>query len=228
MSAVFAFTALSEPRPWRGRYSRIPGKEPVFHVDAGGRIAVRWYDSAAGEKLCAQIKASAAATRLGASVNEAKCSFSGGAGGSFAINEFGDVICPVGSGDQRYLVGRVKGVPQFVDPRRAGQEFSLRPPDDVAPGTPWSWPYLGMKFNLDTDDLVYFKMEDPTGTRKIYVQRQDPELAKRLRAVRGGGQVIRFIVNLHGAVFTKREPDWQAVAVGFIRPAFWFPDGGES
>ena len=34
---------------------------------------------------------------------------------------------------------------------------------------------------------------------------------------------MRFIVNLHGVVVTKTEPDWQPVFVGFINPDRWFP-----
>lgn len=226
MSSSFQFRAMKSPVPWTGRYSRIPGKEPAFHVSADGVVTIQWFDPKNDERLCARIRPSPVAHRLGSTLNTAKTHFSGAAGGSFAINEFGQVLCPVQGSLMRYLIGVVSGIPEFVDPRCSGKHFTLCPAKNTPAGARWDRPYLGMKFNLDTEDRVYFKMDDQNGTRRLYCPAQDPDLVKRLRSVRLTGSIIRFIVNLHGAVFTKREPSWEPVFVGFIDKKHWFKEEG--
>ena len=80
-----------------------------------------------------------------------------------------------------------------------------------------------MKFNLDTNDSVYFQEEDGDTKRKIRLNKANPDIIRRLREVRGRGNAIRFIVNLHGVVLTKKEPGWQPVFVGYIDLDSWFP-----
>ncbi len=79
-----------------------------------------------------------------------------------------------------------------------------------------------MKFNLSQDDEIYFKQDTEDGGTKLYPPRQDKKLASSIRQVRPSWQTVRFIVNLHGAVLTKVEPDWEPVFVGFINPELWF------
>lgn len=156
-------------------------------------------------------------------VNLAKQGHGHQAGGSFQINEFGQVICPVGAGPERYWVGGVTGVPSFADPREIGTTFELRLPVSTKAGTPWERPYVGMKFILDANDSIYFQEEDGDVKRKIRLGKIDADLIHRFRQVRGCGQAVRFIVNLHGVVLTKTEPGWQPVFIGYIDPNRWFP-----
>jgi hypothetical protein len=155
-------------------------------------------------------------------INCTKQRYAGQAGGSFQINEFGQVLCPISGSARRYWVGNISGVPLFKDPRNQGATFELRLPASTAPGIPWERPYIGMKFNLDTNDSIYFQEDDGDTRRKIRHTMANPSLIGRLRQVRGGGQTIRFIVNMHGVVLTKKEPGWEPIFVGFIEPSLWF------
>ncbi|MGH7229285.1 MAG: hypothetical protein ACREIH_08750 [Nitrospiraceae bacterium] len=193
-------------------------------MSAEGVVTVQWHDKDAGEKLTAEIAGSVASRSLGQVVNAVKQSHTGWAGGSFAINEYGKVISPIQKSLDRYLVGTVSGVPEFSDPRKPGARFTLLPDRDLPTGSRWVWPYLGMKFNLSADDRIYFKQDDEDGARYHEPPVQDEQLIAELRKVRPGGNVIRFIVNLHGAVFTRVEPDGNAVYVGYIDRALWFED----
>jgi hypothetical protein len=80
-----------------------------------------------------------------------------------------------------------------------------------------------MRFNFDTAGSIYFQKDDGDVKLRIRLATTTPDLVRRFRQVRGGGSTIRFVVNLHGAVLTKQESDWQPVFVGFIDPASWFP-----
>jgi hypothetical protein len=221
MNETFQFAPLSVPLPWQGRYARIPGQESAFHAKDEG-VAIVWYDKIAGERLTACITPSPAANSLIEAVDAVKMHFAGRPGGSFQVNEFGDVICPVSNSRERYLVGRITGVPTFYDPRQTGQRFSLMAPPKTTPGSLWEWPYLGMAFNLGADDRIYFQRDDDDGSQRLYPRAQDSILIKNLRSVRPSGQTIRFVVNLHGVALTKCEPDWNPVFAGFIRPTHWF------
>lgn len=226
MKSIFTFESINQPKLWWGRYSRIPGKEPVFHVNTKGLITVQWYDREEGERLEAPIAASPAAKALGKALNITKSKYAGALGGGFAINEFGRVVCPIRNSRDLYFVGTVSGVPEFEDPRKPGSTFHFMPPTSSPTGARWLLPYVGMKFNLGVDDQIYFKQEDEDGSEILRPLAQDSELISRLRRVRPVGRVIRFIVNLHGAVFTKVEPDWHPTFVGFINNKRWFADVG--
>jgi hypothetical protein len=222
MNPTLEFRAARPPRKWKGRYSRIAGKEPAFHVSTDGDITVVWYDKDAGEKLTASMLPAPAASQLARALNQVKSTYAGCSGGSFAITEFGEVACPIRESLKRYFVGWVKGVPHFQDPRNSRKTFNLKPDPRSQPGAPWRLPYLGMPFNLGEDDEIYFKQEGEDGKRRLRPNSQDQELIRKLRKVRPSFRVIRFIVNLHGAVFTRVEPNWRAVFVGYIAPDCWF------
>lgn len=223
MSTTFHFKALPQPVQWTGRYNRIPGKEPVFKAGVDGSALAYWKPWNSGEILTSGFVDAPGVRPMVIAINRAKELHAGQAGGSFQINEFGQVICPIVSSSGRYWVGDVTGVPSFADPRDGKSTFELRLPPSTNAGTPWERPYIGMKFNLDANDSVYFQEEDGDTKRKIRISKADPNLIRRLRQVRGSGQAIRFIVNLHGVVITKTEPAWQPVFVGYIDPGLWFP-----
>jgi hypothetical protein len=223
MNVSFKFEALREPVQWTGRYNRIPGKEPVFKAKVDGTAHAYWKPWNSGEILTSGFVDGQGVRQMVKAVNRAKELHAGQAGGSFQINEFGQVICPIVSSSARYWVGTVAGVPTFHDPRDHSGNFELYLPPSTRPGTSWGRPYIGMKFNLDHNGSIYFQEEDGDTKRKIRLNRADPELVRRLQQVRGSGQTIRFIVNLHGVVVTKREPDWEPLFVGHIDLSRWFP-----
>ena len=223
MSTPFQFKALSEPVEWTGHYNRIPGKEPVFKAKVDGSAHAYWSPWNSGEWLTSAFVHGPGVNQMVKAVNSAKERHTGQAGGAFQINEFGQVICPIASSSERYWVGNVAGVPAFEDPRDDERTFELRLPPSTEAGTPWERPYIGMKFNFDGNDCIYFQEDDGDTKRKIRLSKRDPELVSRLRQVRGSGKSLRFLVNLHGVVLTKTEPDWQPVFVGYIDLSRWFP-----
>src|SRR5262245_42601889 len=94
MSGSLAFNICS-PRQWEGRYARIPGDRSVFHVQANGgrwRPIILWHREA-GLGTCMAVD-SPAVRELTEAVIAAKRQLGGTAGGSFQINEFGQVLVP--------------------------------------------------------------------------------------------------------------------------------------
>jgi hypothetical protein len=221
MSKPFKFEAFKKPALWKGRYNRIPGKEPAFKVKLNGTVLAKWQPEE-DEWLTSEFEDSSAVRRLAKAINDAKATHAGSGGGSFQINEFGQVICPIVGASDRYWVGNIEGVPRLID-LRDDEVFKLRLPASTEPGTPWDRPYIGMKFNLDYNDSIYFKQDDGDVSQKIRLQKENTGLIRRLREVRGSGNTIRFIVNLHGNVITKVEPGGQPVFVGKIDYKQWFP-----
>jgi len=223
MTTTFRFDGLTEPARWTGRYNRIPGKEPVFKAKIDGSAHAYWAPWNSGEVLTSRFVDQPGVRDMVTAINRTKERYANQAGGSFQINEFGQVLCPLTGSAARYWVGNASGVPVFEDPRNPGATFELCLPASTQPDTPWERPYIGMKFNLDGNDSIYFQEDDGDTRRKLRLSKSDPDLIRRLRLVRGNGQTIRFIVNLHGIVLTKRHPHWQPVFVGFINLNLWFP-----
>jgi hypothetical protein len=222
MSKTFEFEALREAVRWTGRYNRIAGNEPIFKASTDGSAHAYWSPWQSGEWLTSAFVDTPSVRQMVKAINRAKQRHAGQPGGSFQINEFGQVICPLAFSSERYWVGNVKGVPTFADPRD-GSTFELRLPPSTRAGVPWRRPYIGMKFNRDASDSIYFQQEDGDVKRKLRAARKDADLLRRLDQVRGSGQTIRFIVNLHGVAVTKREPNWEPVFVGYVDLNRWFP-----
>jgi hypothetical protein len=221
----FDFQPLNPARPWRGRYSRIPGKEPSFHVAANNTITAVWYNHQDDERLTARLVESPAAIDLAKALNSAKIQHSGSAGGSFLINEFCQVISPIRQSNDRYWVGNIKGLLQFRHPV-TGQDFDLGPKRNLTTGDPWPGPYIGMKFNLSNNNRIYFAHEEDNCRTRLEPPVQDSTLIRQLREVRAIG-AVRFIVNLHGVVITKVEhPDgsWRPHYVGVVDFHNWYSE----
>lgn len=222
MTESFLFQPLPMPVAWTGRYNRIPGKEPVFKAKVDGTLLAYWKPWPGDECLTSLFVDCPGVRQLASAVNLAKEAQVGVPGGAFQINEFGQVICPTGHGSDRYWVGTVAGVPQFHDPRDGAKPFTLQEPAASAAGKPWERPYIGMKFNLDANDSIYFQQDDGDTRTKLRLSKADPALVRRLRQVRGDGAGLRFVVNLHGVVLTKIEPGSQPVFVGHVDHCQWF------
>lgn len=219
----FDFQPLNPASPWRGRYSRIPGREPSFHVAANDTITAVWYNHQDDERLTARLVASPAANDLARALNNAKRQHSGSAGGSFLINEFGQVISPIRQSNDRYWVGSIKGLLQFHHPL-TGHEFDLGPKKNLSAGDPWPGPYIGMKFNLSKNNRIYFVHEENNSRTMLEPPTQDSSLINHIRKVRPT-DAVRFIVNLHGVVITKVEytdGSWRPHYVGMIDFRKWY------
>lgn len=220
--AIFQFEPIG-PRPWLGRYKRPEGEESAYHVGVDHRIEVRWRDG--GDNLTCPVEVIPATTRLAQAVNAVKKQKTGQAGGAFVINEFGQVLCPLQNSRERFLVGLAGGSLRFEDPDKDGVYRCIGDDSDLVCGDEWTLPYIGMQYQLAAGGWIYYWREgkDRAGSEKP--PRQDEALLERLRGIRPHG-AVRFIVNHHGIVLTKKpinRSTWQAVYVGRIDPKLWFP-----
>lgn len=230
MPKKLRFTAC-RARTWKGRYARIPGDRSVFHIQTcGGRWCpvVLWHrDDSVG--TCAAIDVPGV-RQLTDAVTAAKRQLGGTGGGSFQINEFGQVLVPASDArGRRMLVGEVSGPLLFNDPFEDKHVIDLSDTAGLRCGDPWPRPYVGFPYNLSKRSQIYFYRMDDEGGGSVYPRAQDTDLVRALRTIRRFG-AARFVVNHAGVVLTKRPPDggssaeeqWEPVFVGRINPNCWF------
>lgn len=180
----------------------------MFHIQTvGGRWwpVILWQrDDGVG--TCEAVD-SPAVRRLTDAVSSAKRQLGGTGGGSFQINEFGQVLVPASdNGLGRLLVGEIAGSLLFKDPFEDDALIHLGEVKGLCCGDRWSKPYVGCPYNLSGRSRIYFYRMDDEGGKSEYPQAQDEELIRALRTVRRVG-AVRFIVNPNGIVLTKRPPD---------------------
>lgn len=172
------------PRRWAGHYERIPGDTTTFRVDIHNRISISWDDPQSGGRLRSPARSSEDTLKLGAAVNRAKLRYGSYSGGSFAINEFGQVIVPVRGTGERYLVGTVEGSLLFRS-QDDGTYFTLDAPEGIRPGQIWHRPYVGMAFHLARRGAIY-RMLDEEGDRPIdFLGYSHIPLIRQLQRIRG-------------------------------------------
>lgn len=215
---------LIKARIWKGRYRKPAGKEPTYHVSSQGDVNLIWYDD--GLRAKCPVIVSAAVKQMADAVNSIKRAKVGQAGGSFVINEFGQVISPIMESRDRYLVGECEGILYFENSMNRNEKTSLDS-SGMKLGAEWKKPYIGMAYNLDQYDRICFRKEDDDGCAEVYPSQQDTELIKKLRTVREVGY-IRFIVNQYGVALTKKEinGNWKAIYIGQINYNKWFSKEG--
>lgn len=211
-------------RLWKGRYRKPVGKEPTYHVSAQGDVNLIWYDD--GLKAKCPVIVSSAVEKMAKAVNTIKREKAGQSGGSFVINEFGQVISPIMESRDRYLVGECEGILYFENSMNKSEKTSLDG-SGLKLGAEWKKPYIGMAYNLDQNNRICFRKEDGDGRTEVFPPKQDTELIKKLRTVREDGY-IRFIVNQYGVVLTKKEINgvWKGIYVGKINYNKWFGKEG--
>jgi hypothetical protein len=220
-SEIFRFEPV-DPRPWLGRYKRPKGEESAYHVGVDNRIEVRWKDG--DDDLTSPVEATPGAQQLAKAVNAVKRKQCGLAGGSFVINEFGQVLCPIQKTFDRFLVGHAAGLLRFEDASEDGVYRSIGEDSDLVCGDEWNLPYIGMQYQLAAGGWIYFWRDGKEQGGSDKPPRQDEALIERLRGIRPHG-AVRFIVNHHGIVLTKKPIDnstWKAIYVGRINLDLWF------
>lgn len=217
----------TDPKEWSGFYKRIPGTDTAYHVRAG-RVQCLWERTWYERGWC-DIVESPAAQELARAVCEGKRFFGYSGGGSFLINEHGQVLVPSPDDDGRQaLVGEWTGPLEFVDPW-SGKVFDLADDEGLELGHPWPWPYIGVPHRLSKRDELYFWYEPRE--LKVTPPRQDPRLIEWLRTLRPYGPV-RFITLPRGFALTKVPQRaggrtlWKAVYVGRLDFHCWFPKEG--
>lgn len=148
--------APCEIRPWLGRYNRIEGDQSVLHVqNAGGTasLVIKWRTDG-GTGTCVAVESSGT-RELVKTVLRAKQQLGGGGGGSFQINEFGQVLVPSSDGrGRRVIVGEIRGTILFHNPFRDGELIDLSNPGRRRCGDLWTLPYVGMPYNLHKGSMV--------------------------------------------------------------------------
>ena len=219
------------PRSWSGRYARIPGDTTVLHVkriEKSSRVVVVWHTD--GSTCTCKAVDGPDERILATAVVAAKREMGGMEGGSFQINEFGQVLVPAtDGGGHRMLAGRAYGSLRFEDPRNGGT-FTLGNDSGLSTGDPWRLPYVGIPHNLSRRGELYFWREEGGWGEKENPPRQDSSLVSALRSIRRYG-AMRFLVNPEGVILTKAsgtlEPwdsdeDWEAIYVGRVNMDAWF------
>jgi hypothetical protein len=120
---------ISQPMAWNGRYDRIPGDASVFHLRHSTAMDRFWPMAewrCEGEKADYWFEDSAAVRELADAIGRIQLFFNGRAGGSFTINEWGQVIVPSSAGDRcRYLAGVLQGSWSLVAPDDVNERVSL-------------------------------------------------------------------------------------------------------
>lgn len=223
---VFRFRKIG-PHKWLGRYRKPLGEESVYHISARDEIEVRWRDPDLFFKYECPVKETPAVKAMAEAINSAKHRYAGQKGGSFVINEFGQVITPIAKSPDRFLVGEAYGPLYFDDLKDNSGKICLQD-DDLECGDDWNRPYVGMKYQLHAADHIYFWDEDEEGGSKRYPVAQDNELIENLRQIRPNG-AMSFLVNQHGIVAAKKELGrnlWKPVYVGRINYDLWFEKEG--
>lgn len=224
-NADFLFEPLRPFREWYGFYGRVPGQATTFTIiyisENSGFWPIIRQNTDDGELTCPALEGGDVGL-LNDTINEAKIQMTGQPGGSFCINEFGQVIVPSGYGDgMRLLVGECEGFLLFE-----GEDEIIDLSDDCGldTGDCWEKPYIGMKYQLHRDSFVYYWDEgilEPVA--------QDEDLICKMRSVRRYGAAT-FIVNPYGIVLMKSpagafsfdEDEWKAVYIGRINYDLWF------
>ncbi len=218
------------PRVWSGRYARIPGENTAFHVRL---VDGRWWpvidwavDDTTAE--CPMLAADGAAA-LAAAVNAGKAFLGGGRGGSFLINERGQILVPASSpNDYRVaIVGECSGPLKFENSTEGRGVFDLTDDSGLSSGDVWDRPYVGVRHQLSRRGEIYFWKYGAAGGGKLLPPAKDSELIGALRRLRAWGPA-RFVVAHGGFALTKvpvgsrLRQHWEPRYVGRIDFRKWF------
>ncbi len=219
------------PREWSGRYARIPGDATALHVHS---VNDEWHPvviwDADDEKAICPMLASKAATELAEAVNAGKAYLGAGAGGSFLINERGQILVPA-SGPNNFrqaIVGECSGPLIFENSLKGHGTFDLADDSGFKLGDVWDRPYIGIPHNLHTANHIYFWEVDADGGQKVLPPVQDNELIAALRKLRPYG-AVKFVAIYGGFILTKvpigpgPNKRWEPRYVGRINFSKWFP-----
>lgn len=208
---------------WPGRYNRIPGELSVFRVvRSGGRHVVQAFIQTSEGKMICEALQSQAVEKLIATINIVKRRYNRQPGGSFLLNEYGQVLVPTQTG-QRFFVGQTAGIMLL---RNIDNQGIVDLSDDAGlkTGDPWEMPYVGTIYHLSQRSYLYYW--DRTTQRSIWPRLQDEDLIHKIRSVRRSGSV-RLVVNPYefANAFAPIEGHYglEYVFLKRIDLASWFP-----
>lgn len=220
----FTFYPCS-PKEWNGRYKITKSNENVFHLKYNQNLGQWWptinFVDGFDTGYCPAVDMGNL-RELANSVNSVKNTYHFSDGGSFLINEFGQVIVPT-IGDGRVLVGEIDGKILFENVFNGGI-IDLSDTNALSFGDPWTLPYIGIPYNYDPNGGILF--QEKKGSFREFATKQDSDLNNKLYRIRNG-DYCRFIVNPWGVVLTKKPPylyggQWESAYVGNINYNMWF------
>jgi len=170
---------------------------------------------------------------LVAMVNAVKVQHGDGPNGPFYINEFKQVIVPVGKPVQYYYAGKYEAPLRF---HYNGRTISGEPIDQsgkpMQPGDLWTGPHAGIRYVLTTagNDIYYKAWPQPEVSRKVKLSAKRgsstaAQVARLLSLLKGpsGG---RFYVNEFCCVFSPVSDDdgFEYLYFGQLDLKCWFPE----
>lgn len=166
-------------------------------------------------------------------VNDVKRTYGTGARGPFYINEYKQVIVPVGEEAQYYCAGTYEPPLRF---EFEGKTISGEPrgldTQPLRPGDTWSGPHAGIPYVLAAggSDVYYRTFPRPNVERRIRLSAERgksaaEQIARLLSAFKGLGGG-RFYVNEFCSVFSpiNGADGLHYIYIGQIDLNCWFPD----
>jgi hypothetical protein len=165
-------------------------------------------------------------------VNDVKRTYGSGPNGPFYINEYKQVIVPVGDEATYYLAGTYEQPLHFKFEGKiiSGEPFDLdgKP---LRPGDLWTGPHAGIPYVLTAagDDVYYRTFPRPDVEKRVRLSAQRGksvavQVARMLTAFKGTGGG-RFYVNEFCSVFCpiNGTGGLQYIYIGQMDLASWFP-----
>jgi hypothetical protein len=165
-------------------------------------------------------------------VNDVKRTHGRGPKGPFYINEYKQVIVPVGDDAQYYLAGTYEPPLQF---EFNGKTISGEPLDldgkPLRPGDTWTGPHAGIPYVLTAagNDIYYRTFPRPNFEKRVKLSAEKgtsaaEQIARLLSAFKGSGGG-RFYVNEFCSVFSpvNGTDGLQYIYIGQIDLDSWFP-----
>ncbi|HXD30641.1 MAG TPA: hypothetical protein VN643_05975 [Pyrinomonadaceae bacterium] len=166
-------------------------------------------------------------------VNDVKRTHGTAPNGPFYINEYRQVIVPVGDEAQYYFAGTYEEPLHF---EFEGKTISGEPHDldgkPFRPGDTWTGPHAGIPYVLTAsgNDVYYRTFPRPDVEKRVKLSAHQgrgaaEQIARLLSAFKGSGGG-RFYVNEFCSVFSRINgtDGWQYIYIGQIDLNAWFPD----
>ena len=202
----------------------------VIRSGRGGPEVALTYISDEGEQWLATTQGHPDLVKM---VNDVKTTMGMAANGPFYINEFSQVIVPVGEDATYYLAGEYDLPLRFTFEGHvlSGEGVDLQG-NALSPGDRWVGPHPGVPYILEAGggDIRYESHPRPGVTRKIQLstaldREQAVLIARRIRAVKdwSGG---RFYVNEWSEMFApvREGGSWEYGYIGHLEEGDpWFP-----
>ena len=216
--------------PFLGNCPRNVSKDAKYTVrGTDGRVALeycvddvtRWHLSTRAHPELAEM------------VNDIKRTFGSGPNGPFYINEYKQVVVPVGEDARYYLAGPYDQPVKFeFDGKTISGEPVRFDGQPLQPGETWVGPHAGIPYVLtaNCNDVYYKTTPSPNVERRVKLSKERGtqvagQVAKLLAAFKGHGGG-RVYVNEFCSVFSPitGEEGLSYIYIGQIDLESWFPD----